>query len=49
MKQPHNRRDKVEPTDSEAARFLQDLKIAIEHDPRIAGFLQRHMESAGKK
>ena len=49
LKQRHGSRDKVEPTDSEAARFLQDLKIAMEHDKRIAGFLQRHIESAGKK
>ena len=44
LKQCHGSKEKVEPTGSEAGRFAQDLRIAMEHDPRIAGFLQMNAE-----
>jgi hypothetical protein len=44
LKQHHNSTEKIEPTGPEAGRFIQDLRIAVEHDPRIVGFLQSFIE-----
>lgn len=44
LKQLHGSNEKIEPDDSEKARFIQDLRIAMEHDPRIAGFIQMNAE-----
>lgn len=49
VKKIPNKDDNVEPTDSELAKFVQDLQVVAASDRRVAEFLQAYREYAQGK